>query len=55
MNPQNIFNCSDAEKAKSILEEIAKKDSFILIKTSMRESFKIFLGELKKQSKKSPL
>ena len=48
MNPRNIFICSDVEKAKSILEEIAREDSIILIKTSMRESFKHFLRDLKK-------
>jgi UDP-N-acetylmuramoyl-tripeptide--D-alanyl-D-alanine ligase len=48
MDPNSIFMCSSEIDAKNILNSLVGPDSVILVKTSMRESFRRFLNELKK-------
>lgn len=48
MDPKNITTCDDPEEALQLLRKIADADSLILIKTSMRDSFKPFIRALKK-------
>lgn len=47
MPPENISTCDDSEEALQLLSSIADTHSVILIKTSMRDSFKPFIRALK--------
>jgi UDP-N-acetylmuramoyl-tripeptide--D-alanyl-D-alanine ligase len=48
MDPNSVFICKSGEEAKGSLQKMTGPNSVILVKASMRESFKKFLKQLKK-------
>lgn len=47
MKKDNVFICENADDVLTIIDELADPQAIILVKTSMRESFKEFIKKLK--------